>query len=128
MNESNDSQVFIDLLLSSPTEHFETGEYLMKQGEQAGFAFLIHRGTVSIQREMPSKDASSKPRVLAKRSIGDLVGELSMFSNVRSASVLASTAVEAKRISHGLLLQLISNNPTLSLSLLATVMRKAQDI
>jgi CRP-like cAMP-binding protein len=121
------NQVFIDLLAEAPTEHFKAGETLMKQGEKAGYALFIRRGTVSIQRQTTNAN-SSIVNELAVRSEGDLIGELSLFSNERSASVVATSPSECARITHGALLQLISTNSLVALSLLASVMEKAQSV
>jgi CRP-like cAMP-binding protein len=127
MNKSNINQIFIDLLAEAPSEFFEAGQYLIKQGEHAGFAFLIRHGNVLILRQTKIGDPVSVKEIAA-RNKNDLIGELSLFNNVRSASALASTPVECARISHGTLLQQVSTNSAIALSLLALVMQKAQDV
>jgi CRP-like cAMP-binding protein len=121
------NQVFIDLLTNAPAENFKVGDFLMRQGEKAGFALLIRSGTVSIQRQAPSS-ITQNINEIAVRSEGDLIGELSLFNNQRSASVIATSPVECARISHGALLQQISTNSAVALSLLASVMEKAQNV
>jgi CRP-like cAMP-binding protein len=122
----NVSQVFKDLTAGSDSEFFSPGSYLMHQGDEAGFAFLIRKGSVQIEH-LNLAEQSFTNRESITRSAGDLVGELSLFSKVRSASIRAIAPVECVRISHTVLLQVVTNTPAVALSLLAIVMKKAQE-
>jgi CRP-like cAMP-binding protein len=98
----------------------------MKQGDEAGFAFFIRKGSVSVEYST-TIDTSSTCEQIVRRNERDLIGELSLFSKIRSSSVIAITPVECARISHSVLLQLVTSTPALALSLLAIVMKKAQE-
>jgi serine/threonine-protein kinase len=71
-------------------EHFEPGDFLMKEGEAGEQAYLILTGRVEVL-----KQANGGPVVLGNLRPGDLVGEMSLIApGPRSASVRAVEPTE----------------------------------
>jgi CRP-like cAMP-binding protein len=52
---------------------------------------------------------------------------LSLFQKTRSASVLADETCQCARISHAVLLQIVTSRPALALALLAATMDKVRE-
>jgi CRP-like cAMP-binding protein len=122
MNEAS-KQTFLELCHGAPTEHFKKGELLMRQGEAGGFCYVILSGSVAVQKLM----SDGQSRQIATRFAGELVGELSLFLNIRSATLVANEVCTCARIPHAALLQIVTTQPTLALALLAATMEKVRD-
>jgi CRP-like cAMP-binding protein len=117
------NQVFLDLCLGAPVERFLIGEYLMRQGDDANFAYFLNIGQVDIQISDPTGEAVH----VASRFAGELVGELSLFNRKRSASVIAEVDCECVRVPHAALLHGVATNPAIAIALLAMTMDKAKE-
>jgi CRP-like cAMP-binding protein len=116
-------QAFLELCEGAPVETFAAGEVLMRQGEEGAFCYVILKGSVAIELER----SKGKAFRVAVRSAGELIGELSLFRKTRSANVVAQSPCECARISHAVLLQIVSSRPPLTLALLAATMEKVRD-
>lgn len=74
----------------------QPGEALFSEGEPGGEAFIVDTGTVRIFRATPA----GKELTLANLGRGELFGELALVDNTpRTASAVASTAVELMALS-----------------------------
>jgi CRP-like cAMP-binding protein len=72
-------------------QYFETGEYIIKEGENTKDIFLIIAGKVIV-----TKEVNTIKKVLATLGPGEIIGEMSFFeSNTRSASCIADSDVVA---------------------------------
>ena len=71
---------------------FETGAHVMRQGHQADGAYLIESGTADVYTALPGGGETA----VAALGAGSVLGEMALLeSGIRSASVLARTAVAA---------------------------------
>jgi CRP/FNR family transcriptional regulator, cyclic AMP receptor protein len=120
---SSSSEAFLELCEGAPTESFKSGDTLMKQGDEGGFCFIVQSGSVAIEFER----ADGLKEQIASRGIGELIGELSLFQKLRSATVIAITDCRCARVSHAALLTLITAQPTVALALLSASMRKVRE-
>ena len=115
-------EAFLELCADAPTELFQRGDILMRQGETGKDCFVIQEGTVGISA------MSLGGRVVAFPDCGkgDLVGELSLFQKSRAATVVAKTACQCSRIPLAVLMQLVATKPAIAIALLAVTMEKAR--
>ena len=72
--------------------HYETGDYIIRQGEPAASFYVIEKGEVEIVRSSPEKPEGE---VIATLGSGNFFGEQALLSNrPRAASVRARTPAE----------------------------------
>ncbi len=72
--------------------HYETGDYVIKQGDPPDSFYVIEKGEVDIIRTSPEKPAGE---IIAVLGPGNFFGEAALINNQpRSASVRARTALE----------------------------------
>jgi len=75
---------------------FETGEMLVKEGEQSTFSYLIISGKVNVVKGA----LSNNPKTIATVGKGEIIGEMSMFNDYRHiASVIAAEKTMVNGIS-----------------------------
>ena len=75
--------------------HFNAGEFLLKEGEQANNFYLIRKGDVSIESHMPG----GAPLIVSKVGVAGIVGYSWLFPPYRNAfDARAVTDVEAVRL------------------------------
>jgi CRP/FNR family transcriptional regulator, cyclic AMP receptor protein len=116
-------EAFLELCEGAPVEAFAAGDALFQQGEVGSFCYVILKGTVAVTSER----AEGPSIRVATRGAGELIGELSLFQKTRSASVIADEPCECARISHAVLLQIVTSRPALALALLAATMDKVRE-
>jgi CRP-like cAMP-binding protein len=117
-------EAFLDLCEGAPIKKFQDGDLLMLQGEAGSFSYVILKGAVSVHLRNVHTNTT---RQVAHRGEGELIGELSLFQKIRSATVIASGPCECAQIPHAVLLQIITTRHSLALALLAATMDKARE-
>ncbi len=102
---------------------FSSGQFLMKEGEDAGEAYLITKGSVQVYRQ---DDGHSKV-VLGILNEGDIVGEMALITDdVRSASVEALENTETVVLTKDILTRSLKNMPSYIEKIMATLTRRLQ--
>lgn len=95
---------------------FESGHCVIQEGEASDALWFVTRGQASVQL---TTDDGSHLRVSGVRA-GTTVGQIGFIDRqVRSASVVTETAVEALRLGHAEFLELSHENPELVQKLLS---------
>ncbi len=117
-------KAFLQLCEGAPIEKFNAGDVLMRQGDEGTFSYVILKGEVAIDVTTPHTFEAKR---VARRSAGELIGELSLFQKIRSATVIALEPCECALIPHAVLLQIITAQHSLALALLAATMEKARE-
>ncbi len=96
------------------TKNFQPGDYIFKEGETGGYAYLLEEGSVEIVKLTP-KGLS----VLVTLQKGSLFGEMAIIEGgLRSAGAKASTSVSVKEIDSSDFLAYIQGKPQVALNLL----------
>ncbi|UCE03784.1 MAG: protein kinase [Candidatus Latescibacterota bacterium] len=95
-------------------QSFQTGEVLMRQGEQGTNLMVIGRGSAQVTLRLP--DGSERPLEIVSR--GDIVGEMALLTrDPRTADVVALEAGEAFVLSADVFEVLTSRHPDISVVL-----------
>jgi CRP/FNR family transcriptional regulator, cyclic AMP receptor protein len=85
---------------------------IMSEGDEGQDLFLITKGEVEISYNLHD-DAYNQPAKIARLSVNDIFGELSLFdSGPRSAEVTALTDCEAFKVSGPKLIAYLDAHPT----------------
>ncbi len=93
---------------------YDPGQALVKVGEPADAAYVIIEGTVEV-----SVDSPKGPLVISQSGPNELIGEIAIFGDVpRTATVTATTRVEALKISKELFINIIRQNPDAAIAVL----------
>ena len=96
------------------TKNFQPGDYIFKEGETGGYAYLLEEGSVEIVKLTP-KGLS----VLVTLQKGSLFGEMAIIEGgLRSAGAKATTPVSVKEIDSSDFLAYIQGKPQVALNLL----------
>ncbi|GIR49511.1 MAG: hypothetical protein CM15mP58_16080 [Burkholderiaceae bacterium] len=96
------------------TKNFQPGDYIFKEGETGGYAYLLEEGSVEIVKLTP-KGLS----VLVTLQKGTLFGEMAIIEGgLRSAGAKATTSVSVKEIDSSDFLAYIQGKPQVALNLL----------
>ena len=96
------------------TKNFQAGDYIFKEGETGGYAYLLEEGSVEIVKLTP-KGLS----VLVTLQKGTLFGEMAIIEGgLRSAGAKAVTFVSVKEIDSSDFLAYIRGKPQVALNLL----------
>ena len=100
------------------------GSTLFSEGERSQAVAVVLRGRVKVS----SLSTDGHESVLAFRSPGDLLGELSVLDGgPRSASVTAAEPVEALIVSGSKFRELLATRPRIAVVLLETLTRRLRD-
>ena len=96
------------------TKNFQPGDYIFKEGETGGYAYLLEEGSIEIVKLTP-KGLS----VLVTLQKGSLFGEMAIIEGgLRSAGAKAATSVSVKEIDSSDFLAYIQGKPQVALNLL----------
>jgi CRP/FNR family transcriptional regulator, cyclic AMP receptor protein len=107
------------LLKSSTEDRYEAGDVIVREGGRTQTLFLILEGTAKIVRD---------ERTLARRSVGDFFGEISMIDRRRrAASVVAETSMRCLVLYHDDLRKLVMSDPQMAWSLVQTLASHLRD-
>ena len=110
------SEDSFSILLEAAQEFtFDTGKYLVRQGElvskESGCVFLVTRGIVEIVEEYEKGDS----QVVARRGSGIVIGEQSLLTGApRAASARACTSVNALGLPHHAMKRAMETYPELA--------------
>ena len=94
---------------------YQKDEVIWDAGEPAGTCLFLMVGKVTIETEANKAGLRLE---IATRSAGDLIGEMSLFTKVRSARVVATRAVEATEYNHADIIEHAKSTPDFAMSLL----------
>jgi CRP-like cAMP-binding protein len=93
---------------------YDAGQPLVKAGDAADAAYVIIEGTVEV-----TVDSPKGPLVISTSGANEIIGEIGIFGDVpRTATVTASTRVEALKISKELFINIIRQNPDAAIAVL----------
>jgi CRP-like cAMP-binding protein len=112
----------LDFVKEAPCQKFLTGQYLFHQNDVGECSFVIISGEVQLKISHVPSGLGAKD--ISVRGAGEIIGELSLFGDLRCADAQAIGEVECARIPHAVLLHLIATDATISLCVLNHVMRK----
>lgn len=117
---NQDSLLALDRLLERRS--YAAGEYILRNGTEAGSVYLLVSGDVSITVPLPN----GHPRRLVTLSAGMTFGERAMMDQAaRSADVRANTAVECRVLPVTDLQRLTDSHPRIASVLLRNMLRNA---
>jgi CRP/FNR family transcriptional regulator, cyclic AMP receptor protein len=105
-------------------KHFAPDEVLFRQGDPSDFAFLVLSGSADVLRE-----AGEDAVVLGTVHAGEFVGEMGVLEGrPRSATVRATSRVEAELIERQAFLERVSSEPELARKLLVRMSARLRDV
>lgn len=114
-------EALLPLAQSSETIDFESGEYIVRQGEPGDSVYVIVQGRVEVLARM-ERDGIITESAVASLADGDALGELSVLDGQpRSASCMAAVPTRCVRLSQNLLRDAMHRHWELADSLLATL-------
>lgn len=107
-------------ILKSATEHrYEAGDVIVREGGRTQTLFVILEGTAKVVKN---------GRTLARRSVGEFFGEVSMIDlRPRAATVTAETSMVCMVLYHDDLRKLVIGDPQVAWSLLQTLAGRLRD-
>ncbi len=102
---------------------FKKGEQIIRKGDIGDCAYVIVNGSAVVLHPKTSMP-------MAELSEGDVFGELALFSscNMRTADVVASSAVRAMVLPQKVFLEHIKTSPEASLSLLSSMSSRMKSV
>jgi len=102
------------LCFSSERLTFEAGQVMFNAGDAADAAYIIIAGNVAISRPSPTG-----PIVVGNLGPSEIVGEIAVFSDLpRTATITATSRVDALRIAKEQMTSVIRANPDAALELI----------
>ncbi|MFP3546972.1 cyclic nucleotide-binding domain-containing protein [Rhizobium sp. SIMBA_035] len=102
------------LAFASDRRHYRAGTALCHQGDHGDAAFVVLTGTAEVLVHSPNGDVK-----VADVTSNSIVGEISILCDtLRTATVRASTDVEALRISKEQFLKLITDTPRIAVGVM----------
>jgi CRP-like cAMP-binding protein len=113
--EALEPAAFVGLLQGCLRRHFQPGEVLIRQGEEAHSFFVLAEGEVRVVRDLEAAGPVARSVELAVLSDGSFFGELALLTSApRSASVVAVTEGEALEFPSPMLEDLARVHPPVS--------------
>jgi CRP-like cAMP-binding protein len=105
-----------------PTETFEAGEMIFREGDESkSVAYLVHQGAVEVRRRVDGEE-----RVLNTLAKGDLLGEVALFRDgPHSVTAVAVDEVTLLPIPADRLESMVLTNPRLAIELIRQLARMA---
>ena len=108
------------LAFTSERMAFKDGDVLFRQGEQGDSAYVIIGGEADVIVDTPKG-----PLTVAKLRRNDIVGEIAILCDVpRTATVKASTKLEAMVIAKDLFFRLIMEFPQMAVEIMRELARR----
>jgi CRP/FNR family transcriptional regulator, cyclic AMP receptor protein len=105
-------------------KRFDFGDVLFRQGDPSDFAILILSGSADVLRE-----AGHDAIVLGAVQAGEFVGEMGVLEDrARSATVRATSSVEAELIERDVFLDRVSSEPELARKLLVRMSARLREV
>ena len=98
---------------------FESGDVLMRQGDEADALYVITLGRVRVERAVDGQDAAA---ILAELGANEVVGEVGVLDGgARTATVTAMEHTETLRLHRTLLAVVLIQYPEVATELLRTL-------
>ena len=95
---------------------YDSGQALVRAGDAADAAYVIIEGTVQVTVD---RAPPQPPLVISTSGANEIIGEIGIFGDVpRTATVTATTRVEALKISKELFINIIRQNPDAAIAVL----------
>lgn len=111
------------LAFTSQRLSYETGDVLFRQGDPGDAAFLIIAGTAEV-----TIDTENGPLTVATLGDHDFVGEIAILCDVpRTATVAASSHLEALRIEKELFFRMIREFPEIAREVMRELARRLEN-
>lgn len=105
-----DDETLVQIITSLHVKRVDSGEKIIKQGEQGDKFFIIHTGKVSVR----VKTGLFRQQIIAYLINDDCFGEMALFTNeLRNATVVAEEYTELFSLSREAFENIIMNNPSL---------------
>ena len=105
-------------------KHFDRDEVLFRQGDPSDFAFLVLSGSADVLRAVGEDSI-----VLGSVNAGEFVGEMGVLEGrPRSATVRATSSLEAELIERQAFLDRVSSEPELARKLLVRMSARLRDV
>ncbi len=102
------------LCFSSERLIFDAGQVMFNAGDSADAAYILIEGSVAISRPTPTG-----PVVVGTLGSSEIVGEIAIFADVpRTATITATSRVDALRIAKEQMMSIIRANPDTALELI----------
>ena len=93
---------------------YDAGQIMVREGEAADAVYVLIEGTVEITASSPNG-----PIVVNTIGRNEIIGEIGIFGDVpRTATVTATSRVEALKISKALFINIVRQNPDAAIELL----------
>jgi len=111
------------LAFTSQRLSYESGDVLFRQGDPGDAAFLIIAGTAEV-----TIDTENGPLTVATLGDHDFVGEIAILCDVpRTATVAASSRLEALRIEKDLFFRMIREFPEIAREVMRELARRLEN-
>jgi len=111
------------LAFTSERLSYSEGDVLFRQGDAGDAAFVIVSGQAEV-----SIDTDNGPLVVARLSDHDFVGEIAILCNVpRTATVTATTSLDALRISKDLFFRLVKEFPEIAIEVMRELAHRLEN-
>lgn len=119
----DEEQAERDGLLARYGRTFPAGTVIFRDGEPADFAYLVQAGRIRLFKQVGAMERSL--RVVRP---GDLFGESALHvDSKRRSTAVALDATTALAIDHAAFAQVLTNDPTVGLSVLEQLIRRLRD-
>lgn len=103
----------------------KAGEFLFRQGDAGSDMFIVQQGSLEL---LKTREGASEPRRVQVVDVGDVVGDLSLFtSQPRNVGARALAACQLLRVDEAALRQLIAEEPEIAVRLMRQLSIKAAE-
>ena len=110
------------LATASERVTYTAGHELFRQGDQADAAYIFVEGTADVVVSTPNGSLT-----VARVGKNDFVGEIAILCEVpRTATVKATTTLQALRLSKELFLRLVAENPTMAVHIMRVLAQRLE--
>jgi CRP/FNR family transcriptional regulator, cyclic AMP receptor protein len=117
------ARAMADELLQRFTKSYAPGAVIFREGEEGEEMYIIQKGKVRV-----SKSFAGKPHVLSILDKGEFFGEMAIVNRIRrTATVTAIDAVELLAFDREGLLNMITKNARIGLSIIDRLCRRLQN-
>ena len=110
-------------LLQQYGKTFRKGEYLFREGDRADYAYMIHKGSIDI-----NKMVGDKLKRISTLGEGEFVGEMALISGgTRSANAVAAEDCECIRMDRVSFENLLKENHLFAIQVVKMLSRRLYD-
>ena len=105
--------------------HYKINDLIVREGEHSKYVYILLKGMANIIKD----DVFNNSNIIANAHAGVIIGEMGVFMELkRTASIVASTPLEALELSNERFLEALENFPVLMTRLLKNMSSKLNDI